>query len=74
MDDEIEQDETLNIIDGIEEDFAYWQELADLLGWKVIGFTFKVSALYETGKEYNNTISLWGKQRDDIVRAIRNGQ
>jgi hypothetical protein len=58
----------------IEEDLAYWQELADLLGWKVYGFTFKNTASYQTGKDLWNTIQLTGGQRDDIVKAIRNGR
>jgi len=58
----------------IVEDLAYWQELTNLLGWKVIGWTFQNSALLETGTGFNNTLSLHGNQRDDIVRAIRNGR
>lgn len=66
-------DKTEDELKEIEDDLAYWQELADLLGWQVVGFTFKNSALFETSKVYNISLTLRGGQRDDIVRAIKNG-
>jgi hypothetical protein len=61
-------------IKGLEEDLAYWNELANLLGWKVYGFTYKSSASFDTGGMYHSTVQLTGYQRDDIVRAIRNAE
>lgn len=63
---------TLEDLEALDEALAYWNELADLVGWKLYGFTYKNSASFDTGGLYHNTIQLTANQRDDIVRAIKN--
>jgi len=58
----------------LQEELEYWQELETLLGWKLYGWTFKNSASYDTGGLYHSSVTLTGKQRDDIVRAIKNAE
>lgn len=53
-------------------DKAYWQELADALGWKLIGFTYRWHATYVNNitQGSDESAHLSGKQRDDIMRAL----
>jgi hypothetical protein len=54
--------------DDIKAQLAYWQELAELVGWEVMGWSFKNTASYVTGE--NQTLQMTGRQRDDLVAAI----
>ena len=64
------------ITKGVEEDLAYWSELATLLPtWRLMGFTYRTKATYVTpghyGDYHTDTINLTGKQRDELVAALR---
>lgn len=61
-------------IKELQEELRYWEELGKLVGWTVYGWTFKHSGSYDTGGQYHNSLTLTGKQRDDIVGAIRNAK
>jgi hypothetical protein len=47
---------------------AYWDRLAGLLEWRVIGFSGNSSALYDTG--HGHTLSIRAHERDAIVNRI----
>lgn len=53
----------------IEADAAYWNELADLLGWRLHGFTFRDHASFQT--RGMSLASINGIERDDILRVAR---
>lgn len=57
----------------LEGDLRYWTVLANYLGWRVLGFTYRYSASFITGEEGGQLAVLNGKQRDDIVAAIERG-
>jgi hypothetical protein len=50
---------------------AYWQELADLLDWKIYGWSDKSNVSYFTDDRLTVLIEMTSDQRDDIVRAIK---
>lgn len=46
----------------------WWQELADILGWKLIAFTDRMRASFT---DYHETwVELSGSQAEDILNAI----
>lgn len=53
-------------------DKVYWQELADALGWKLLGFTYRWHGTFKNNITHGSdeACHLSGKQRDDIIRAI----
>lgn len=53
----------------IEANLAYWQVLADLVGWRVLGFTGDEGATFLS---VDASIHIPGWARDDIVYAIQN--
>ena len=58
----------------IEADKNYWEELADVLGWKLHGFTDRNTACFYTGRNgvyIGSTLTLTGSERDTILSAIR---
>ena len=58
----------------IEADKNYWEELADVLGWKLHGFTDRNTAGFYTGRNgvyIGSTLTLTGSERDTILSAIR---
>ena len=56
----------------IEADKNYWEELADVLGWKLHGFTDRNTACFYTGRNgvyIGSTLTLTGSERNkDSVR------
>jgi len=48
---------------------AYWEELAELVGWKVQGWSYRETASYLTEKDH--VLRLTGDQRDALVAAIK---
>lgn len=57
----------------ITEERDYWKKLADLVGWQLMGWTYKRGATYITPNIYGgqDTINMTGFQRDDLVKAIK---
>jgi hypothetical protein len=53
-------------------DAAYWEKLSKALGWRLIGFTFRRTALFDTdpGHIYCRTLSVNATIRDSILNAI----
>jgi hypothetical protein len=49
-------------------DHDYWQELSGLVGWSLMGFTFRSGATYVDS--HGATIRLTGSQKDDLMRAL----
>jgi hypothetical protein len=66
-------DDMVTAKDKVKEDMLYWQELADLVGWKLTGFSFRNTASYTTSGSNpdNRGLQITGPQRDDIVSAIK---
>lgn len=60
---------------NLDEELVYWNELGDLVGWRVYGISYKKHASFWTNKEGTRgcLIEMTGDQRDDLVRAIRSG-
>ena len=62
---------------GVEEDIAdgdYWRELADVLGWRVYGWTHRHVCTYLTSNRdggFSLRIKVTGSQRDSIM-AVAN--
>jgi hypothetical protein len=54
----------------VRQERKYWQELADLLGWKLYGWSYKDECTYRNKRGW--TVEIRGEERDDIVNAIRN--
>jgi hypothetical protein len=54
--------------DEINNDRQYWEVLAEYLGWRLSGYTYKQSAIFFDAD--NHPATLTGSQRDDIVRVI----
>jgi len=50
-------------------DSIWWEELEVVKPWRLIGFTFRKSAIFSTD-DYN-TLTLLPSQRDQILSAIR---
>ena len=55
-------------------DQAYWQELADLLEWRISAFNKRESCHYLSGFPGYHLIQLWAAERDRIVEAVRRRQ
>lgn len=56
-------------------DLAYWNELADALGWQVLGFTYRADATFSAGDDTANmTIIIDGWARDDILNNLKEKQ
>ncbi len=55
---------------SIEEERAYWQELASALGWQLYGWSYKHSGTYFTNNKSDHTLQLTGYERDTIMNAI----
>lgn len=53
-------------------DSRYWEKLSKALGWRLIGFTFRVTASFDTdpGHIYSQTLQVNATQRDSILNAI----
>jgi hypothetical protein len=49
-------------------DQAYWSDLGDALGWRMYGWTGRLTASYITSQ--NSSVQLTASQRDDIMAAI----
>lgn len=49
-------------------DADYWRRIESALGWRLLGFSWRETATFETGKY--SSIVLKGHQRDDIINAI----
>lgn len=49
-------------------DAAYWHELADVLGWRLVGFTYRFGATFSA---QDGTVNLTGPQRDAIMRVLQ---
>ena len=58
----------------LDDEFFYWNELGDLLGWSIYAISNKNNASFLTNKERNILIEINGSQRDDIVNAIKKGK
>jgi len=56
-----------------ETDSAYWQELADLLHWRISAFAGRGHCRYLSGAPGYHLIQLWAAERNRIVEAIRRG-
>ena len=57
----------------IKADHAYWDELGNVLGWRLHGFTGRNSGSFYTGRNsvtLGSTIYLTGPARDAIMLAI----
>ena len=54
--------------DKVMEDNAYWQHLAALVEWSLLGFSGRATATYITSG--GKTLKLAASQRDDIVKAV----
>ena len=50
------------------EDLEYWKEFTDIFGWRVMGWTYRSSALIEVGP--NQTLELTRTVRDAIVNKV----
>jgi hypothetical protein len=55
--------------EDLEAELVYWRELADLVGWRVQGWSFRKTASYLT--EEDQVLQLTGAQRDALVTAIK---
>lgn len=55
-------------VNDILKDEEYWVELEELLGWRLIGFSYRLTATYVD--KQGRSVNLTGQQRDDIVGAI----
>jgi len=56
-------------LEALEEDLAYWVRLEHFVpGWKCFGWTYRNSAIYDTGN--GTTLTLNGRQRDDLIEAL----
>lgn len=56
---------------GMLADKAYWTELADKLGWRLLGWTYRKHATFATDEDsYQHVLQITLRQRDDIARAI----
>jgi hypothetical protein len=49
-------------------DLEYWQELSKLVGWTLLGFTYRWAATYVDS--HGGTVYLTDLQRDDLVRVL----
>lgn len=58
-------DYTEEEIEQIKEERDWWKKLADLLGWRLYGWTFKHVATFIDKEE--RTVTITGQQRDDIL-------
>lgn len=46
-------------------DAQYWMEVEKRLGWRLIGFTFRMNATFVD--KHDDVVTLTGNQRDDIL-------
>lgn len=53
----------------IQSDHEWWSEFGSLLGWKLYAWTFRRVADFADAR--NITVSITGRQREDILDAIR---
>lgn len=49
-------------------DATYWTDLAALVGWDLLGWTYRQSATFVCAGE---TITISGRQRDAMVEHLR---
>jgi hypothetical protein len=50
----------------------YWRELANLVGWKVFGWTGMMVCDYLTDRKVG-LLEICGSERDALVKAIKSG-
>jgi hypothetical protein len=57
----------------IKADHEYWDEFGDAIGWKLIGFTGRTHASFDTGRKaiYLPSFTVVGIERDAIMAAIK---
>lgn len=57
-------------INKIVADRRYWEKLAYMVGWRLLGWTDRKHATYATSiSDSNSTLAINGQQRDDIVHT-----
>jgi hypothetical protein len=57
-------------------DHKYWNEFGSAIGWRLIGFTNRIHAGFDTGRKvaYLPGFSITGGERDAIMAAINRGK
>lgn len=60
----------------IEADSDYWREFGIAIGWRLIGFTDRVHASFDTGRKaiYLPSFTIVAHERDAIMAAIEKGK
>lgn len=62
----------LTLKQQVEEDHKYWEKLTKLTGWRVIGFSYRQTASFDTGSRapYRPGFQITGKELDDILAGV----